>query len=235
MSYRVKSISKGTLFTIVIAFIFIVTTITVAIKAMHENSNLRNQYILLQKQNRKLEKQSKVLEQKNKQINAKLNTCLSNRNKLLLTTQVKKKLVNWIVTNHTRAYPELANNVVTYAYQYSQYPLVILALVSVESSYDFQTISSAGAYGGTQVRCSDWKDKLIKQGIIKNTCKELFNPRKSILAGNFILNTYISKCGTLQGGLSAYLTGSCNSKLSNHYVMKVYKRLGELYLISNTN
>jgi len=211
---------------------FIITPIIVVsvgfLKCSKTVSILKKEILILHKQN-------KDLQQKNKQTKNKLAACLSNSNKLLLTSQVKQNLVNWIVTNHTRAYPELATNVVTYAYQYSQYPLVILALISVESSYDFQTISKAGAYGGTQVRCSDWKDELVKQGIIKRTCKELFNPRKSVLAGNYVLDIYINKCGSLQGGLSAYLTGSCKSKISSQYVMKVYKRLGELYLAAHEN
>jgi len=193
-----------------------------------KNEKCKKEKVICKKKVKELEKKIKHIEKENLTLKQKLQLAKKVYNSKLLTN--KDKIISWILKNHIKAYKKLCNTVIDYLSKNSKYPLVMLALVSVESSFDFQVISSKGAYGGTQVKCSDWKDKLKKEKII-DSCRDLFDPITSLKAGEWILEYYINKCGSLDKGLRGYLSGKCDYKYDK-YNNDIYKRIAELYLIS---
>jgi len=141
----------------------------------------------------------------------------------------RKAITAWVM-KYKRVYPRLANEVVDYVIDKSKYGLLTLAIIATESSFDAQAVSKSGAVGLMQVKPSVWKEELRKQKII-TTQRDLFDPLVNIKAGEYILGKYIQQCKSVQGGLSKYLTGKCNSSVSSSYVRKVLVNLAELYVL----
>jgi soluble lytic murein transglycosylase-like protein len=79
-------------------------------------------------------------------------------------------------------------------------PLLILAVISVESRFNPIAESNYGAKGLMQVVPRFHQEKLVEHG------GELavLNPRTNILVGAQILQEYIRRTGSLQGGLQLY-------------------------------
>jgi hypothetical protein len=98
-------------------------------------------------------------------------------------------------------------------------PLLIIAIIEVESSFDFTAKSSADAYGLMQVHAPSWK-KTVK------TEKNLFDPCINIDKGTDILKMYLDQNkGDLQAALNNYL-GANNSR----YNSLILELIGQYYL-----
>lgn len=111
-------------------------------------------------------------------------------------------------------------DIVDNAYRYSDYPLLLLSIISVESNFDKNAKSSKGALGLMQVMplwISEFKNTLnIK------TKKDLKKIRNNIRAGDYIISYYTQKEGNLSDGLNEYVNGS------SAYVKKVLTRYADI-------
>lgn len=80
-------------------------------------------------------------------------------------------------------------------------PWLILAVMSVESSFDPDAVSSVGAHGLMQVHTRVHADKFIPYGGVG----QAFDPRVNIRVGAQILRDYLSIHGSAAGALKAYV------------------------------
>ncbi len=86
-------------------------------------------------------------------------------------------------------------------------PLLMNAIIHVESKGNHKAVSSKGAYGLMQVRYKPWKKDLKQFGIYSH--KDLFNPIKNKQAGQYILNWHYQQVnGDLQKALCNYSGGA---------------------------
>lgn len=100
-------------------------------------------------------------------------------------------------------------------------PLLICSIISAESTFNKNAKSSEGARGLMQVMPL-WIPELRKKKIGINHKNDLFDIRKNIIAGNYILLFYVKKTGSVRKGLNRYVNGS------PVYVKKVISRYSEL-------
>lgn len=111
-------------------------------------------------------------------------------------------------------------NIISSVYEYSDTPLLMLAIISVESNFDKQAESVKGATGLTQVMPLWLKEFKPKYGIkSKSDLKKIDN---SVIAGNHVITSYSKKTGSLAKGLNKYVNGS------SAYVKKVLDRYLDL-------
>jgi len=80
-------------------------------------------------------------------------------------------------------------------------PMLVLAVMSVESSFNPNAQSSAGAQGLMQVLTRVHMEKFLPFGGIRAA----FDPVASIRVGSAILRDYISREGSVEGGLKSYV------------------------------
>lgn len=218
-----KQKSKTNSFNFVYYAIFIMFVIIICLIIYSFVINLKCKKIKI-----KVIKQSEVitkLNNENQRLKEKLNRCQNSK----FTKETEKKLVAWIL-RYDKAYPKLAYNIVSYLKEKSPHPLLTLAIIATESSFITQSTSRTGAIGLMQVQPQYWLKELKEKGIVDNK-KELYDPIKNIMAGEYIINKYLDECGSLEGAISKYFTGKCKSKKSSRYKLKVLKTLGELYLV----
>lgn len=80
-------------------------------------------------------------------------------------------------------------------------PMLVLAVMSVESSFDPRAQSSAGAQGLMQVLTRVHLEKFLPFGGIRAA----FDPVANIRVGSSILKEYIQREGSVEGGLKSYV------------------------------
>ncbi len=102
------------------------------------------------------------------------------------------------------------------ARDYKLDPWLILAVMAVESSFDPSAVSSAGAHGLMQVLTRVHTEKFAPFGGVAAA----FDPIANIRVGARILRDYISRDGTIEGGLKAYV-GAALMTHDNGYGRKV--------------
>jgi hypothetical protein len=85
-------------------------------------------------------------------------------------------------------------------------PLLVLAVVAIESSFNPFVQSGVGAQGLMQV--------------MSNLHEEKFDPTTSIKVGAVILKEYVSRAGSVEGGLKMYV-GAANFETDDGYGHKV--------------
>ena len=111
-------------------------------------------------------------------------------------------------------------DIVNSVYEYSDYPLLLLSIISVESNFNKNAKSVKGALGLMQVMplwISEFKTTLnIK------TRKDLKKISNNIKAGNYIITYYTQKEGNLSDGLNEYVNGS------SAYIRKVLRRYADI-------
>jgi hypothetical protein len=79
-------------------------------------------------------------------------------------------------------------------------PLLILAVISVESRFDPNARSGFGAKGLMQVVPRFHRDKLAAHGGERS----VFDPRVNVAVGTWILKDYVRRSGSLRAGLQRY-------------------------------
>jgi len=104
-------------------------------------------------------------------------------------------------------------------------PLLVLAVVAVESSFNPNAQSLAGAQGLMQVVPRYHEDKLEEHG----GRGAVFDPTSNILVGTRILEEYIRHTGSLEAGLQRY--NGAISDASRRYAQKVLTERERLQLI----
>jgi soluble lytic murein transglycosylase-like protein len=101
-------------------------------------------------------------------------------------TGVNKKLVkDHIIQYIGHEREKYIDKVVDVAYKVSDYPILLISIMYVESHFNPNAHSSVGAFGLCQIYYDVWKDEL-KQFGIRNR-KDLLDIEKNIRVGNYIL------------------------------------------------
>lgn len=102
-------------------------------------------------------------------------------------------------------------------------PLLILAVIGTESSYNPKARSGVGAEGLMQVMTSVHADKFEALGGVEKA----FEPYANIVVGTEILQYLIRRTGSVRGGLKWYC-GAANMKNDGGYADRVFNELSRL-------
>ena len=131
----------------------------------------------------------------------------------------KNRVLAAHLSQRYRVAPDAAEEAVSAAHLASERvgidPLLVLAVIAVESSFDPNAISLAGAEGLMQVIPKYHEDKLEEHG----GSGAVRDPMINILVGTRILEQYIRRAGSLEAGLQRY--NGALSDGSGRYARKV--------------
>ncbi len=125
------------------------------------------------------------------------------------------------------------------AYQ-TERPVLLLALITVESHFDPFAKSPSGAVGCAQVKPKYWLDELISNKIIRSN-RDLRDPMKCALIADYVLGKYLKQHnGNIEKALAAYNCGPNNRKClattGRKYAKKILAKYGEyLYYLKSKN
>lgn len=111
---------------------------------------------------------------------------------------------------------EYVSNTILIAKEVNIDPVLLLAVISVESNFNPNTKSHAGAEGLMQVMTSVHKDKYALFGGTSEASK----PEVNIRVGAYILKYLIATAGSLRNGLKYYV-GAANAEDDGGYADKV--------------
>ncbi len=111
---------------------------------------------------------------------------------------------------------EYVSNTVLIAKEVNIDPVLLLAVISVESNFNPLTKSHAGAEGLMQVMTAIHKDKYALYGGANDAVK----PEVNIRVGAYILKYLIATSGSLRNGLKYYV-GAANAENDGGYTDKV--------------
>lgn len=137
------------------------------------------------------------------------------------TKQQRERIFKWCKSYSKKKVTDSdINYIIDEVYKTSKHPLLMLALISVESNFYKDAISKKGAQGLTQVMPL-WIPVFNKKFKIHNR-KDLRKISKNIKAGNYILTYYIKKEGNLPDALNKYVNGS------KSYIRKVLRRWADI-------
>jgi hypothetical protein len=157
-------------------------------------------------------------------VNAKAMT--DEESKLIGTAAEQKRVTAWIAKRYRVA------GVATYMLVSAAYlnakemkldPLLILAVMAIESRFNPFAESPVGAQGLMQVMSKIHKDKFEDHGGIKAA----LNPVANIRVGSMILKEYVRRGGSVEAGLKMYV-GAAAMETDQGYGSKVlseYRRL----------
>jgi soluble lytic murein transglycosylase-like protein len=96
----------------------------------------------------------------------------------------------------------IGHAVLTAAKRYTISPLLLLAVIAVESSFDRSAVSVVGAKGLMQVLPSQHRDRVLRTS-------DLTDPLTNVRIGSAILRCYIrASGGNLEGALNRYSGGA---------------------------
>lgn len=148
----------------------------------------------------------------------------------MIGTQRQQKLVtNWLAKRYHVA-GDAANMLVSAAYINAKDikldPLLILAVMAIESSFNPFAESPVGAQGLMQVMSKIHQEKFEDLGGIKAA----LNPVANIKVGSLILKEYVTRGGSIEAGLKTYV-GAAGYESDGGYgakVMSEYYRLKEV-------
>ena len=111
---------------------------------------------------------------------------------------------------------EYVSNTILIAKEVNIDPVLLLAVISVESNFNPNTKSHAGAEGLMEVMTSVHKDKYALYG----GTAEAVKPEVNIRIGAYILKYFIAAGGSLRNGLKFYV-GAANAEDDGGYTDKV--------------
>jgi soluble lytic murein transglycosylase-like protein len=157
-------------------------------------------------------------------------TALTAEERAMIGTERQQKLVtNWLAKRYHVA-GDAANMLVSAAYVTAKDikldPLLILAVMAIESSFNPFAESPVGAQGLMQVMSKIHHDKFEDLGGIKAA----LNPVANIKVGSLILKEYVTRGGSIEAGLKTYV-GAAGYENDGGYgakVMSEYYRLKEV-------
>lgn len=143
----------------------------------------------------------------------------------------QQRVTSWIAKRY-RVATDAAHMLVgaTYATAREMHldPLLILAVIAIESRFNPFAESPVGAKGLMQVMPNMHRDKFQPLGGVQAA----LNPVANIKVGSLILKDYVKRTGSLEGGLKMYV-GAADSPSDSGYGLKViteYNKLKEVAL-----
>jgi soluble lytic murein transglycosylase-like protein len=138
-------------------------------------------------------------------------------------------VTNWLAKRY-RVAGDAANMLVSHAYTTARDikldPLLILAVMAIESRFNPYAESPVGAQGLMQVMSKVHHDKFQELGGVKAA----LNPLANIKVGSLILKDYVTRGGSVEAGLKSYV-GAGAAESDSGYGEKVlaeYRRLKEV-------
>lgn len=139
----------------------------------------------------------------------------------------RENLAQWVFSRSNKISMSMSRQIVAEAMK-CDYPLLILSLVRAESEFIPTAVSSAQAWGLTQVRYSVHGKALARAGICTNA-RDLFDVDKSIRAGNFIFMDMLNQAGgDPVRALEAYVGGKQKAYVDqitrNHLALALIKK-----------
>lgn len=145
-----------------------------------------------------------------------------------LTAQ-QKNVADHVARRHRvarAAVEQYVSDVYVAAARYKLDPLLLIALISVESAFNPAAESAWGAQGLTQVIPKYHPEKLAQFG----PDATLLDPTTSIFVGAQVLREYIRSSGTIEGGLQRYV-GSIEDpdQVYSNKVLSEYRRLASAF------
>lgn len=145
-------------------------------------------------------------------------------------SEIEQRNVSTWLSKRYRVATEATHSVVTTAYQTAHEiefdPLLILAVVAIESNFNPIAESPMGAQGLMQVMSKVHHARFKSHGGIK----EALNPVANIKVGSLILKDYVVRGGSMEAGLKSYV-GAGGFASENAYgsrVMAEYQRLKQV-------
>jgi soluble lytic murein transglycosylase-like protein len=124
---------------------------------------------------------------------------------------------------------EYVSNTILIAKEVNIDPVLLLAVISVESNFNPNTKSHAGAEGLMQVMTSVHREKYALYG----GTQEAVKPEVNIRVGAYILKYLIATAGSLRNGLKFYV-GAANAEDDGGYADKVMAERNRLIGICQT-
>ena len=139
---------------------------------------------------------------------------------------VPPEIIDWIMRKSSRVPRTLAKTIARECAK-TDHPVIILALIARESSFNPFARSKAGAIGLGQILPKVWFDELSKKGLVREK-RDLFDPVINIRCTNFVFNETLKRSnGNLSVALARYVGGGSNSA----YVRDVLVNIGELVVL----
>ena len=139
--------------------------------------------------------------------------------KLLGNSKQQQNVTSWLAKRY-RVAGDAANMFVSTAYTTAHEvkldPLLILAVMAIESGLNPFAESPMGAKGLMQVMASVHHDKFQKVG----GAKAALNPEANIRVGAQILKDYVKRTGSVEGGLKTYV-GAADMESDSGYGARV--------------
>ena len=129
--------------------------------------------------------------------------------------------------------------IVESAYQTDR-PVLLLALITVESHFDPFAVSVSDAVGCAQIIPKYWLGELVDNKIIRSN-RDLRDPKKCTLIADYVLGKYLEKYnGDIEKALAAYNCGPNNRKClattGRKYTKKILAKYDEyLYYLKSKN
>ena len=124
---------------------------------------------------------------------------------------------------------EYVSNTILIAKEVNIDPVLLLAVISVESNFNPNTKSHAGAEGLMQVMTSVHREKYALYG----GTQEAIKPEVNIRVGAYILKYLIATAGSLRNGLKFYV-GAANAEDDGGYADKVMAERNRLIGLCQT-
>ena len=124
---------------------------------------------------------------------------------------------------------EYVSNTILIAKEVNIDPVLLLAVISIESNFNPNTKSHAGAEGLMQVMTSVHKDKYALYG----GTPEAVKPEVNIRVGAYILKYLIATAGSLRNGLKYYV-GAANAEDDGGYADKVMAERNRIISLCQT-
>jgi len=139
--------------------------------------------------------------------------------------EVVPKVVDWVMKKSTRVPRSIAEVIVRECCK-TDYPVVLLALIARESSFNPFARSKAGAIGLGQILPKVWLDELRSKGLVREV-RDLYDPVINIRCTNYIFVSYLRKSNNdLSTALVRYVGGK-----NSAYVKDILLNIGELVVI----
>lgn len=157
------------------------------------------------------------------------NAVVPQEHKKTETSPQQQRVTNWLAKRY-RVAKDATNMLVSAAYSTAKEvkidPLLILAVMAIESRFNPFAESPVGAQGLMQVMSKIHKDKFEDHGGVKAA----LNPVANIKVGSLILKEYVRRGGSVEAGLKMYV-GAAAFETDSGYGSKVlaeYKRLQDV-------
>ncbi|OLS13270.1 MAG: Lytic transglycosylase catalytic [Promethearchaeota archaeon CR_4] len=140
--------------------------------------------------------------------------------------RIENILTEWVISRSNRISSSTARKIVG-GIMRADYPLLMLAIIDVESNFVPTAVSKQGAWGLTQVMPKVHGQRLIKANVIAVE-RDLFDIDASIRSGNLILRDCLKQSnGNVEKALERYLGG-----IDGIYVKKILVNLSNLYVLT---